>query len=355
MGATATVFAPGSAATAIDNDPVKAALVNASSSAADWVSRIALVGVQTAAVLAVKNYESQKYDEIERDKQGYLSAGLSGLTACMDNVMEWVKAGTDDVPAPAIFQPVSPAGQQIETIASNVEALCYGKDFAALMNKHHREADIARAISLNPKYYDWQKISADKLTLLMSGQMSAGKLLNITGDIAENSVLNGKFGLNKALTARMIGVEQENLAAMARQENRLDDQNRNQNINPLARQANLDNYMIKPQDALMFGLQQALYIQNSLQNENNAYAKKEPYIMQQVNIMITKCLNALQIDMAKAGVVNDFVPNYSAIFQGQIQDLSRATFDAGSSLFGGPSSAEINRANGNFGDQGRLQ
>lgn len=289
---------------------------------AAWLYKLTLPFVQTAALLPILNYQSQQYDKIEKSKQKYLQATGDAWCECITGVMDFVKLATDDVPEPAVFQPVQPAGQQIETLKSNQEAICYGKKMVKLMNEFHIENDIARAVSLNPKYYQNQELKCTSIQALLRGEMSVGKLINITTDIAQNDVINGKFGLNKKMTARMIGIEVENLQALGRSETRIEDQNNNQNISPLGRMINLDTYMLKPQDALTFALQQALYIQQSCQNENNAYARKDPYLQKQADLMVAKCTNQMQINALKSGAVNTFVPNYAAIFQSQIQDFS---------------------------------
>ena len=74
-------------------------------------------------------------------------------------------------------------------------------------------------------------------------------------------------------------------------------------------------------------LTQAQLIQNSLQNKNNQLAQKDPHLMAELRVKMDRLLLKLQHEANKGTLVNQFVPNYAAILQPQIQSIAQAIGD----------------------------
>jgi hypothetical protein len=309
------------------SERAQAASIMAASDTASWISALALPAIQAAAIISIEKYREGKIEDRINKRIKIADAATKEFCRCLvEDVMPLIKRASDDVPQPAIFQPVQPHGELVNNITSNHEILkCYGKEYAETMNEYIQEFHIARAVALNPKYYEDLELTSCSISDLLQGKMSTGKLLNISTDASTNAILNGKIGLNDKATRRMFGIEKENLMAQGRAERRAELQSQ-QLIYPVTSIQGFESMLAEPQFLLGFALQQAQLIQNSDQNEYNAYSRKEPYLQQTTQVMLQKCMTMLANEFSKAGMVDTHVPNYNALLNNQIQDITQGLF-----------------------------
>ena len=116
-------------------------------------------GIQAVANISILRYQKAQYDDIEERRVGYLESAVRNWCTCIDDLLESIEAATDDVPEAAMYQPVSTAGEQFDTIQNNNEMMYHAALYAKNIGQNNLEVDIARSVALNPKYYAMNEIT----------------------------------------------------------------------------------------------------------------------------------------------------------------------------------------------------
>lgn len=313
-----------------------------------WVNHLLVPGIQAAATLGLLKYQDSQIDEANDKRVKLVEFAVKHWTDCIDKMIGRVEDAIDDVPEPAMYQPVSPSGEQLETIADNDEALRYTQEYAERSNEYRVALDLAREALLNPSAEALRTLAWTQIGDLINGKISVSKVLRITTDDAEAAVINGRIGTTCAITRVHLGVEQENAQASGRAEQRLERASMNRDVSDISRQFNLEEWMLKPDFRIGAALQQAELIQNAAQNAYNACAKKPPFLLQKIFLEIEKCKATLQAEVSKAGMIDSFVPNYAGVLQDSIGQLSRGVgglFGGGVNTFAGNPTASLSHLN----------
>jgi len=97
-----------------------------------------------------------------------------------------------------------------------------------------------------------------------------------------------------------------------------------QRVSPVQRQQSIQDMLGTPANRVALALTQAQLIQQSLQNANNAAAAGDPTKLGQLQIGVQKLTNRLANEAQRGNLVNQFVPNYSAMLSPQINSISEA-------------------------------
>lgn len=332
-------------------DFTPAALIYTASEVLNWVERLRLPGKQADATKEVLAYQKQQYDEIEARRIGYLTQANNEWCECINNLLLKVEAATDDIPEPAMFQPVSPSGEQWQTISDNLETAPTANALAEYINKKHVEMDIAKQVLFNPDYYKVNEVVMTSIGALIEGDLPKSIVVETFTRAKEKGVKNGRFGRSARQTARDLGMASYRIQKEARRENREEIQFQNSVVSNSSRQFDLRSMMVTPQQRIAYGIQQGQLIQQSLQNAHNACARKAPHLKAELNIALQKCNQMLQLTASKAGLVNSNVPDFATLFQGQSQGIT-STFTRGLSDFVdtvGISETATSGATGDFG------
>lgn len=299
-----------------------------------WGQQLLLPAIQAAANLLILEWQKRQYDDIEARRVGYVDAAVEEYCACMHALMADIKEAADEVPEPAHYQPFSPSGEQCDTVRDNLAAVPRTQEYVLTLNQNSQEADLARAVMLNPKYYQMNEITWCSIESLIKGELPIGLTVETLTRSAEDSVSNGRLGRACGNFRRNLGLVDYRVQRAGREEQRLERASQNQDISSLEKQGDIRDMMVKPEQRFGFALQQAQLIQNSMQNANNAYARKAPFLMQQVQVKLQKCTQQMQLLAGKAGLVNGYVPNYAAVLNTQIRDLSQGIVNGIGSING---------------------
>lgn len=300
-----------------------------------WGQQVLIPGLQAAANILILEYQKEAYEEIEERRIDYIDAAVEAYCECMEDLMADLEDATDSIPEPAIYQPFSPAGEQQDTICDNIDRVPSATAYVKMINNNHLEADMARAVALNPNYYCLNEITWNTIEDLMKGDLPIGLTVETLTKSAEESATNGRLGRACGQFRRNIGLVDYRVQRAARAERREELQFANQNISSLQRQGDIREMMVTPQQRFGYALQQAQLIQNSLQNAYNACAKAAPYKMQEIQIKLQKCTQQMQLLAGKAGLVSGYVPNYAGVLNSQVRDLASGLVGGVSSLLGG--------------------
>ena len=323
----------------------------------NWIQRLRLPGVQADATREVLEYQKQQYDEIEARRIGYLDQAAREWCRCINQVLSKIEDATDDIPEPAMFQPVSPSGEQWQTVSDNLEILPTVTEYAEYINKSHAEMDMARQIVFNPNHYKTNEVVWTTLNELLEGDLPKSLVVETLTRTKEKAVKAGRFGRSSRQSARDLGITSYRVQKAARSEIREEREHQNRTISSTDRQVDLRSMMVTPQQRIAWGIQQGQLIQNSLQNAYNACARKDPHLQQEVNILLQKCQQELTLTAGKASLVNANVPDFATIFQGQNNDtfstVSRGLSDfVGTFGFNEPGSSGATQTPGNLGNSG---
>lgn len=286
-----------------------------------WTQSLAVPAAQALAQILLLNYQKSQYDDIEKRRVGYIDAAVKQWCACVEKLLADLKDATDDVPVPAMYQPVSAAGEQFNTIMQNTEMMTVARDYARALSENHLEMDLARAVVLNPKYYEMNEVTWCSIQDLMNGEIPIGLTVQALTKSAGQNFSGGRLGRHCGNYRRNLGILDYNVQKAARAEQRAERQSQAATVSNLARQGDIREMMQTPQQRIAYAIQQAQLIQNSDQNANNACARKAPFLMQQVQVMLQKCQNEMQLLAGKAGLVNSFVPDFASVLNNQVRDV----------------------------------
>lgn len=292
----------------------------AASSAADWVERLAVPAAQGAAQAILMTHQKGLWDDIKEEDVGYLEKALNDWNDCIDLILDDVEAATDDVPEPAIYQPVSPAGEQWDNIQDNIKMLCEANDYSGKLGKLNLQNDLVRSAILNPKYYQMNEVTWCSINDLMNGELPIGLTVQSLTASAVQNFSTGRLGRHSGNYRRNLGIIDYKIQKDARREQREERASQASHVSSLARQGDIREMMQTPQQRVGYALQQGQLIQNSLQNANNAAAKKSPHLMTKVQIGIQKCQHAMQLQASKAALA-DYVPDFASVINKQVRDI----------------------------------
>ena len=304
------------------------AAAHTAASAASWVSRLALPAAEAAATLGLMQYKKNQFDDIEDRRIRFLDNAVSQFCVCMNEIRADIRNATDDIPEPAMYQPVSVFQEQWNTALENIEAMPAMAQYARDVSKNNRDSDLIRAVILNPSYYELSEITWSSIGDLMKGILPVGLTVETLTNSANTSITTGRLGRAHGQFRRNVGIIDYRIQKEARQEQRLERSSQNQDVSSLQRQGDVREMVVSPQERVGYALQQAQLLQNSLQNANNACARKPPALLQELQIELTKCQQQLQLEASKAGIIGGFVPDVTSIFNTQIRDAVKSLFNS---------------------------
>jgi len=305
------------------NDPVSTAAALATHTTTNsfsWAQQLAVPAAQAAAQILLLNRQKDHWDDIKDEDVGYLESAINQWEDCMDLILDDLEAATDDVPEPAIYQPVSAAGEQWNSIQNNIKMLCDSKEYSGKVGQLNLKMDLARSVVLNPKYYQMNEVTWCSISDLMNGVLPIGLTVQSLTESAGQNFSTGRLGRHAGNYRRNLGIVDYKVQKDARREQREERASQASHVSSLTRQGDIRDMMQTPQQRIGYALQQAQLIQNSLQNANNAAARKSPHLMQKIQVGIQKCQHAMQLQASKAALA-DYVPDFASVINNQVRDV----------------------------------
>lgn len=300
-------------------DRALAAAVYGGTTVFSWGRALRVPALQAAANILVLKQQEKANDKIFDRQRSIVDAGLARYCTCLTDLLPLFQSAYDDVPEAAEYVPLDPTDIVRGTIRGNLENLPDADTWAQCVSRLNQQNDVIRAISLDPRYVQSADLYSRQVNDMLRGHLTQSSTMNIMTDVAETACLHGKIGGVQHATARGLGIGQFEIQRQGRQEFREWMSTLNRDVSPLSRQGDVRTMARTPQEAVQLALTEAQLIQNSLQNVFNARAKKPPHLLAELQVLLDKCVNTLQTDVAKASMQNTFTPNFAAALQPQIQ------------------------------------
>jgi hypothetical protein len=305
---------------------------------------------QADANRQVLELQKQHYDAISREMRDILRVAVGKYLSDVDSVLNGFdfEDAYPEVPAPADFVPVDACCMQGATIECNIGHVDRADAYARFVNRRHEENDLIHALSMDPGFLVNLDIQSRSIQTLMRGNLPVGDVVEIMTDNAEQAALSGRIGNTKKTTARDLGISKLRTQAAGRAEFREATSWANSTVSPLQRQEDIRSMMQNPAQRIQHALQQAILIQNSLQNKNNALAQKEPFKMAKLQTKLQKHITELQYRASEAMLTNQFVPNYASVVVPKTDNTAMLLGGIGSAIqnvnsswfYGGPSKSQ---------------
>jgi len=334
---------------AFNYDHAAAAVVYSESNSLSWVQALLLPAAQAIANIKLADRQKDHWDDISDDKKDEITRSVSRYVGCIENQMPLFDDAYDDVPEAAEYVPIEPVQLLRDTIADNTINIPGADAWARCINRLHEQNDIIRSIALDSRYVSTMDNHSRSVSDMMRGNTPISDMREILGDVAEASCLLGKIGGCGHMTARAVGVSFLRMKAEGRAEHRNLLGTLNRDVSPISRQADIREMMHTPEQRLNLAVTQAQLIQNSLQNFNNAKARKPPAELAKLQVRLNRCVTVLQSEMAKVAATNGYVPNDLATLQpftpavgdvfggGQVRGVQGAGPDLPRSAYNSPS------------------
>ena len=290
-----------------------------------WVQSLAGLAIQVAALKALLDKQKQAYDHIANQQIHFVEVALNEYLLDLNNtLLPTFQDAYPDVPQAAPY--VEP-DLQLVGFQSMVDALANmpkTEEYVVRVNTLLRYNNITRMTLFSPGFFSNCQNAAYQIRDLLDGVMSTGDVVEILTDQAERDALTGRIGASSKTTHRNLGISRmraqkagrDELAASAIFVN---------TVSPLSQEATIHEHLLKPENRMAMALQVSQLVQNSLQNIYNTAAQKPPYKLAQLQAKLSASIARLTYSANKGNMVNQFVPNYAAVFGPAISSLLGGT------------------------------
>lgn len=324
-----------------------AAAIYASSNIFSWSEARQMPKRQAEANKEVLRLQKEQYDALQQGMRDILTAAINTYMANINDLLEGddFEKAFDDVPEAAEYVPVDACCIQGSTIECNISHVERADVLAREMNRRHEQNDLIHALAGDPRFLVTLDIQSQSINDLTRGNLPVGDVVEVLTNNAEQAALTGRIGNARRTTARDLGISKLRAQAAGRREFRESTQWFNTAVSPLSRQMTTQMMMLSPSERVQLALTQSQLIQQSLQNKNNALAKKAPYLMAELQTKLQQIITQLQSKSSEALLQNTALPNpaltvppptmnnYSQLVGGIGQALQYAN---SSHFFGGP-------------------
>lgn len=290
------------------------------------ITNLLMPALQAAATILILRQQKKQYDAVAGDRIRLMQEAVDNycvaIEACISSGVFTDAFGS--VPKAILYQPVDIDGEAAANLNENLKLMPDYQRQTAALNCLTVKNDITRMIALDPTYLCNIQMQAGQIKDLMAGKLPIDEVVEILTDTAEQACLNGRIGCSGGNLFRNLGISRlraqaSGRAAFERHTNQL-----NRDVSPISRQANIADFLQTSQQRLALALTQAQLIQQSLQNAANADAAGDPAVYAELQTKLQKINMALGVESNRGNMINQFVPNYAAILQPQIQSLTGA-------------------------------
>ena len=282
--------------------------------------------LQAAATIAILKRQKDQYNEIADDRIRLMEQAVKNycdaIDACIASGV--FREAFGSVPDAILYDPVNPEQEHDGLINDNLKTLPAAQRHMQAVNRLVENNDVARMVALDPKYLVNLQMESCQIKDLLAGKLPVDDVIEVMTDTAEQACLLGRIGNTKGLTARNLGISRVRAQAAGRAAFERHNNMLNRDVSPISRQSNLIDLLQTPQQRIALALTQAQLIQQSLQNAANADAAGDPTTYAELQAKLQKINNRLGVEAQRGNMINQFVPNYAAILQPQIQSLTEA-------------------------------
>ena len=326
------------------------AAVYAGANEYNWLQNLLLPGLQAAANILIIEKQKDKYDAIDADRRRLIDTAVDNYVTRVTELLPNYQDAYPDVPQAAEYVPVDPCVEQRQAVECNLGNTTSANEWAMTVSRLQAQSDYTRMVVLDPRWYVNVDLHAMTIHQLLKGEYPVGDLMEVMTDCAEQALATGRIGGNGRMTRRSVATGRLRMQQQGRDALKAEARLMGR-ISPTSRMASPSEMMSTPQQRIALMLTQAQLIQNSLQNIFNAEAQKPPFKMAQLSLRMERVINQLQMEAAKASLVNTFVPNYSAILQPQINALSSVVSQSSPRPYSPASSADAPEYGGSYVEQ----
>lgn len=305
-------------------DHTAAASIYGLGTALSWVKNIALIGGVTAANIKLLKMSKSNYKDIRTQQRELIETAVDRYTTAMKNITNGpeLRNAYPDRPKVARYRKVDQSAEQSAQIDMNHASVARGNDLSQALNHLNYQIDVSRAIAFDPRWLINVDLHSMRLRDLMRGRLpvrAPGEGLTVDDELEG---LQGRISLPSGLFGRHVGISRGRIEAAGRASLH-EEAALAESISPMSRQSDIREWQFTPEQRVALAFTQAQLIQNSLQNLFNSQAQKPPVRMARIMLRLEKAINTLQVDAAKAGLTNSFVPNYAAALQPQISAIAQ--------------------------------
>lgn len=288
-----------------------AAAIYALSNIYSWSEAKSMPKRQAEANKEVLRLQKEQYDALQKEMRDILTAAINTYMANINDLLDGddFENAFDDVPEAAEYVPVDACCIQGSTIECNISHVERADDLARDMNRRHEQNDLIHALAGDPRFLVTLDIQSQSINDLTRGNLPVGDVVEVLTNTAEQASLTGRIGNTRRVTARDLGISKLRAQSAGRREFRESTQWFNTSVSPLSRQMSTQMMMLSPTERVQLALHQSQLIQQSLQNKNNALAKKAPYLMAELQTKIQQITTRLQSKSSEALLQNMHLPN----------------------------------------------
>jgi hypothetical protein len=296
----------------------------------DSTVQLLVPALQAAATLIILDKQKDLYDDIADERVALINSAVSNYVSGMDAL---ITAGLVDqsfgtVPDAALYVPVDSRQATFDAINENLQNIPAAERHIAAVNRMNEQNDIVRMVAFSPEYLHLAHKNSSTIRDLLNGKLPIDEVVNVLTDEAEQAALTGRIGNTCRRTHRSLGLSRLSMQRAARVE-MANSINMANAVSPIQRQQGIQDMLTRPADRIALALTQAQLIQQSLQNFNNAAAAGDPSRFGELQIKMQKLTARLGQEAQRGNLVNQFVPNYAALLQPQIQSISEALLGSG--------------------------
>jgi len=301
-----------------------AALVYSAANQFSWTQHLLIPGLQAAASILVLNRQKQLYEQQASQQRAVIDAAFNAYADRLDSIIAGgeLEGAYPDVPQAAEYVPVDPCAEQLANIYCGDRNLSAANEWAQCINRLHEQADIVRAVVLDPRWLENMDMYSIQIGDLLQGKLHPDSLMEVMTDVAEDALATGRVGGVRRLTAARLGIERLRRTRIGQKELSMEADFITR-LSPHKRQADIREMMVTPQQRLGLALTQSQLIQNSLQNLYNRNAQKPAASMERLKLRLDQAVQVMKLQASKANLFGAFVPNYAAILQPQINTVAQ--------------------------------
>lgn len=287
-----------------------------------WAQSLVAIGIQVAAMKWMLDKQKKSYDEIAKKQINYLEDAVDQFMLFVDTqLVPAIPDALPEVPRAAEYVPTDPDDLTYRNFIANINSTPQGTMMIDAINTSARNNYRARLFLLSPTILDALVKEAGQINDLLDGRIPQSDVMEAFTDVADNALATGRIGNMGSMTAAALGVSQLRLQAAGREALHRHLQGLNTNVSPVASEARLEEFFIKPENAVGFAIQQGQLIQNSMQNLFNTMAQKPPARKAIITAKMQAAMAKLQLEANRGNLVNHYVPNYAGIFGPAMQSF----------------------------------
>jgi hypothetical protein len=300
-----------------------AALIYSTANQFSWTQNLLIPGIQAAASITLLNRQKQLYEEQAQQQRNVIDAALNAYSDRLDSIIAGgeIDGAYPEVPQAAEYVPVDPCAEQLANINCAGRNLAAANNWAQCINRLHEQADLTRAVVLDPRWLVNMDMYSIQIGDLLDGKLHPDTLMETMTDIAEEALATGRVGGVRRVTSSRLAIERLRRVRAGQKELTVEAEFLSR-ISPHKRQADIREMLTTPQQRLGLALTQAQLIQNSLQNLYNRNAQKPAASMERLKLRLDQAVQVMRLQASKANLFSTYVPNYAAILTPQINAVT---------------------------------